>query len=144
MRPVLLRPPDLVRPSVSALTGLPLYSSERSTSTSWRRPGEVGLYVFSAIALRSLRAPSSRRCDWPSASVTIAFLTSDRWPRRAAERLVLPLRTIVLTALTLTLNSVSTAALISAWWRRAHAEHDLVVLGSRVAFSVITGARMMS
>src|SRR3712207_397530 len=50
-RPPPPRPPDLVRPSTSDFSGLPLWSSERSTSTSWRRPGEVGLNVFRAICL---------------------------------------------------------------------------------------------
>src|SRR3712207_3757455 len=48
--PMLLRPPDLRRPSVSALTGLPLWSAERSTSTRPRRAGPVGLYCFNAIS----------------------------------------------------------------------------------------------
>src|SRR3954465_14914531 len=54
MRPVLLRPPDLLRPSVKALTGLPFHSSERSTCTSWRRLGVIGLYCFSAIGSHPL------------------------------------------------------------------------------------------
>src|SRR5690349_13603040 len=49
MRPVLLRPPLLRRPSVSALTGSPFQSSPRSTITSWRCEGVVGLKVFNAI-----------------------------------------------------------------------------------------------
>ena len=39
-----------VLPSVSALTGPPLCRPERSTSTSWRWPGVVGLYCFRAMA----------------------------------------------------------------------------------------------
>src|SRR5688572_20313169 len=50
MRPWVLRPPVLVLPSVSILTGAPLYRPLRSTSTSWRRPGLVGRYVLSAMA----------------------------------------------------------------------------------------------
>src|SRR5690606_11867418 len=42
--------PDLDRPSVSFLTGLPFQSAERSTVTSWRWPGVLGLYCFSAMA----------------------------------------------------------------------------------------------
>src|SRR6185437_551141 len=53
MRPRLLRPPLSRLPSVSAFTGPPDHRSLRSTSTSWRRPGLVGLYVFNAIALDS-------------------------------------------------------------------------------------------
>ena len=49
MRPLLLRPPVECWPSVSAFTGAPLYSDERSMITSWRWLGVVGLYVFKAI-----------------------------------------------------------------------------------------------
>src|SRR4051812_3376862 len=51
MRPPPPRPPDLVRPSTRDFSGLPLCSSDLSTSTSWRRPGEVGLNCFRAIWL---------------------------------------------------------------------------------------------
>src|SRR6266404_8556085 len=50
MRPVLLRPPFLRSPSVSALTGSPFHNSLRSTMTSWRCEGVVGLNVLSAIS----------------------------------------------------------------------------------------------
>src|ERR1700730_15800159 len=50
MRPVLLRPPLPRSPSVRAFTGLPFHNSLRSTITSWRRDGVVGLNVFSATA----------------------------------------------------------------------------------------------
>src|SRR5262249_14620513 len=50
MRPWTLRPPVLVLPSVSILTGAPFHRPLRSTSTSWRRPGLVGRYVLSAMA----------------------------------------------------------------------------------------------
>src|SRR5271170_4034088 len=53
MRPELLRPPLPRRPSVSALTGLPFHSSPRSTTTSCRRDGVVGLNVLSAIVAAS-------------------------------------------------------------------------------------------
>src|SRR3954454_13964334 len=49
MRPPPPRPPVLVRPSTSDFSGRHLCSSDLSTSTSWRRPGEVGLYCFKAI-----------------------------------------------------------------------------------------------
>src|SRR6185369_24737 len=48
--PLLLRPPVLRLPSVSALTGLPFHSDDLSTRMRPRRAGEVGLYAFSAIA----------------------------------------------------------------------------------------------
>src|SRR5229473_1600718 len=50
MRPRLLRPPFSRLPWVSALTGRPFHSSLRSTMTSWRCPGVVGLKLLSAIA----------------------------------------------------------------------------------------------
>ena len=62
--------------------------------------------------------------DWPSARVTMAFLTSDRCPTRPRKRLVLPLTFRVLTLVTVTLNSASTAEAISvgisAWAEAAH------------------------
>src|SRR5262245_60499372 len=56
MRPKLLRPPDLVLPSVNILTGAPFHKWLRSTSTSWRRPGVVGRKVLSAMAASLLQA----------------------------------------------------------------------------------------
>src|SRR5215472_197678 len=50
IRPVLLRPPLPRSPSVKALTGFPFHNSLRSTVTSCRRDGVVGLKVFNAIA----------------------------------------------------------------------------------------------
>ena len=60
IRPVLFRPPDLVKPSVRDLTGRPFHSSERSISTSPRWPGVVGLYDLSAM-LSVFRLASARR-----------------------------------------------------------------------------------
>src|SRR3569832_1134043 len=48
--PMLLRPPDLVRPTVSDLTGLLLYWFLRSIRIRPRRAGLVGLKFLSAIA----------------------------------------------------------------------------------------------
>src|SRR3989337_494277 len=47
--PLLLRPPVLRLPSVSALTGLPFHSDDLSTRIRPRCDGLVGLYVLSAI-----------------------------------------------------------------------------------------------
>src|SRR6185437_3504077 len=63
MRPRLLRPPDLVRPSVKPLTGLPLYSPERSVMTSWRRLGVTGLKCLNAICLSSRQSEPGRDVD---------------------------------------------------------------------------------
>ena len=70
IRPPLFRPPVLDLPSASALTGFPFHKSERSTSTSWRWEGVIGLYDFSAIR----QTPVVTSMDWPSSSETIAFL----------------------------------------------------------------------
>ena len=58
---------------------------------------------------------------------------------------ILPLRTCVLTAFTLTLNSLSTAALISGLEAsRATLKITWLCSDTSVDFSVMTGARMMS
>src|SRR5687768_13482640 len=51
--PLLLRPPVLRLPSVSALTGLPFQSADLSTRIRPRCDEVVGLYCLSAIALAS-------------------------------------------------------------------------------------------
>src|SRR4028118_1422632 len=53
--PLLLRPPVLRLPSVSALTGLPFHSADLSTRIRPRRAGLVGLYCLSAIELDPAR-----------------------------------------------------------------------------------------
>src|SRR5687767_14074822 len=53
--PLLLRPPVLRLPSVSALTGLPFHSDDLSTRMRPRRAGLVGLYALSAISLDPAR-----------------------------------------------------------------------------------------
>src|SRR3954462_13013889 len=50
MRPCVLRPPDFLRPSVSAFSGVFLVTSARSDHVAKRRPGEVGLCLFTAIS----------------------------------------------------------------------------------------------
>src|SRR5690349_8737445 len=50
-RPLPPRPPDFDRPSTRLFSGRPLWSSDLSTRTSWRRPGDVGLNCFRAIGL---------------------------------------------------------------------------------------------
>src|SRR5215472_11040371 len=52
-RPPPPRPPDLVRPSTSDFSGLPLCSSLLSTRIRPLRPGEVGLNCFRATILPS-------------------------------------------------------------------------------------------
>src|SRR3989338_2936738 len=60
MCPWLLRPPVPRMPSVRSFSGSPFHSCERSTLTMPRRPGVVGLNVFSAIVFP---APSDARHD---------------------------------------------------------------------------------
>ncbi len=113
MRPWLLRPPVPVLPSVSALTGLPFHSSERLISTVPRRLAVTGLNCLSAISRVPYARPVVKSIDWPAASLTNAFFTSERWPGRPLNRLVLPFCTSVFTASTVTPNRPSIAALIS-------------------------------
>jgi hypothetical protein len=74
--PLLLRPPVLRLPSVRALSGLPFQSDDLSTRISARCEGVVGLYCLSAILQPQIPVVTSM--VWPSASVTIAFFTSER------------------------------------------------------------------
>src|SRR5215471_18615985 len=53
--PLLLRPPVLRLPSVSALTGLPFHSADLSTRIRPRRDEDVGLYCLSAISREPLQ-----------------------------------------------------------------------------------------
>src|SRR3954447_18951613 len=59
--PLLLRPPVLRLPSVSALTGLPFHKADLSTRIRPRRAAEVGLYCLRAISPEPL--PSRRSTD---------------------------------------------------------------------------------
>src|SRR5262249_11965165 len=52
MRPKWLRPPVLLWCEVSDSSGPPLYRCERSTLTTARVPGVLGLYLMRAIAIR--------------------------------------------------------------------------------------------
>ena len=82
---------------------------------------------------------------WPSASVTIAFLMSCCRPRTPRNILFLPLRTSVLTAVTLTSNSFSIAALICGLVAsRRTLNTNWLLSEAIVAFSVITGATIVS
>src|SRR3546814_15101304 len=74
--PLLLRPPLLRLPSVSALTGLPFHSADLSTRIRPRCAGLVGLSCLSAIFL-----PSRARPDARGDVDRLAF-------RRAADRLL--------------------------------------------------------
>src|SRR3954454_6065620 len=49
MRPCVLRPPDFLRPVVSAFSGSLLVTSARSLQVAKRRPGLVGLWRLTAI-----------------------------------------------------------------------------------------------
>ena len=75
---------------------------------------------------------------WPSSRVTIAFLTSDCEPRLAAETLGLALADQRVDALHLDVEQLLDGRLDLRLGRVARdLEHDLVVLGGNVAFSVI-------
>src|SRR5579859_1740181 len=82
---------------------------------------------------------------WPSARDTMAFFTSLRLPTKPLKRFVLPCCTSVLTAFTLTLNTCSTAALISPLVASSGTRKVTWLCSEPiVAFSVITGERTMS
>src|SRR4028118_1141404 len=49
LRPLLLRPPDLVRPTVSDFSGSVLVISAKSANVMKRRPAEVGLTFLIGI-----------------------------------------------------------------------------------------------
>src|SRR3954462_10605135 len=50
MRPCVLRPPDFLRPSVSAFSGSFFVTSARSDQVAKRRPGGGGLWRLTAIS----------------------------------------------------------------------------------------------
>src|SRR3954449_7055934 len=62
MRPCVLRPPDFFRPVVSAFSGSDLVTSARSLQVAKRRPGEVGLCLFTAIRHLQFLDPRRARC----------------------------------------------------------------------------------
>src|ERR1700712_566808 len=144
MRPWLLRPPWLCCPSVNPLTGLPFHSSERLISTVPRRLAVTGLNCLSAIFREPYARLVVKSIDWPGASVTMAFLTSERTPGRPLKRLVLPFWISVFTDVTFTLNKLSIAAAISGLLAlKATLKPIWFFSDRRVIFSVIKGARMM-
>ena len=82
---------------------------------------------------------------WPSSRVTIARLMSDCEPKLPRNTLVLPLRTSVLTLLTLTSNSFSIASLICGLVALPDTLNSTLLCSeASVAFSVTTGETMMS
>src|SRR6476646_6448562 len=120
MRPWLLRPPFLGRGRSSDFSGVVRVISTKSATDEPRRPGVVGLYLRIGMSQSSdLRQPGQETgppkmsMRWPSARLTIARLVSARLPRPLRVRRVLPCRLMVLTDVTLTLNTFSTAILIS-------------------------------
>src|SRR3954470_23525070 len=120
IRPWLLRPPFLGSGRVSDFSGVVRVISTKSATDEPRRPGGVGLYLRLAMCLPSYdpgpgqeTGPPKMSMRSPSARLTIARLVSLRLPRPFLVRRVLPARLIVLTDVTLTLNTFSTAILIS-------------------------------
>src|SRR5690242_7476213 len=126
MRPLLLRPPDLVSGRTSDFSGVDRVTSTKSATLAPRRPGVVGLYLRIPIVSQSsedsdyLDDPDRRQAVGPpkmsirspSARVTIARLVAARWPNPVRVRLRLPTRLIVLTPVTLTEKTACTACLI--------------------------------
>ena len=105
MRPLLLRPPAEVRPSVSVFSGRPFQSSLLSTNTNWRCDGVVGLNLPAGCATaRRLRirvhdgaedevkqvkaAPVTPRADMPFTPIShyaehITPIGKIEWRKRA-------------------------------------------------------------
>ena len=94
MRPWVLRPPDLVRPSVSDFSELERVTSARSDHDENRRPGEVGLCFLTATTYSPIN-PARHRIP-PALDRTIAIcLAKDaeqRWS--SAHDVVLQLNLI--------------------------------------------------
>src|ERR671917_260810 len=64
-RPCVLRPPDLVSPSVSDFSGSPLVTASCWSQVAKRRPGEVGLCFLIAIrpaSVGGLRGRENQAC----------------------------------------------------------------------------------
>src|SRR5512134_934753 len=95
-------------------------------------------------SMPSQETPVVTSIVWPSASVMYAFFVSGRLPMKPRKRLVLPMVRRVFTAFTLTLNSFSTAALISGFDAFSGTRNvTWPCCEPIVAFSVITGERTM-
>src|SRR5579875_3026084 len=145
MRPALLRPPVLRRPSVSALTGFPFHNSRRSTMTSCRCEGVVGLKVFSAIL--SLPGLDSGGHVDPRAFAKghdrLLIVGAPADP--AAKALHLSLDPDRIDRGHLDINSPSTAALTSRFVAFSGTRKTTWLCSEiLVAFSVMTGDRMVS
>src|SRR5215218_6382687 len=97
------------------------------------------------ITLSTDQRPVVTSMVWPSARVTTAFFTSDRWPRVPRNIFTLPLVTSVLTLFTLTSNSFSTASLICGFVASSRTLKTTLFCSDRaVAFSVMTGLTITS
>ena len=53
--PLLFRPPDFDKPTVSVFSGLPDHRLSRDTNTSPRCPGVFGLYDFNDMSFYPLK-----------------------------------------------------------------------------------------
>jgi hypothetical protein len=119
MRPVLLRPP-FGEALGQRLDRLALVQARTVNDNQLALAGGRRIECFSAIPVPfggllppALTDRSRRRWTDLRQASRYAFFTSLWRPAMPRKRLVLPLRTSVLTAFTLTPNSASTAALIS-------------------------------
>src|SRR3954452_4491319 len=123
IRPWLLRPPFLGSGRVSDFSGVVRVISTKPATEEPRRPGGVGLYLGIAISVTCYlvdalqpgqeTGPPKMSMRWPSARLTMARLVSLRLPIPLRVRRVLPARLMVLTEVTLTPKTFSTAILIS-------------------------------
>src|SRR3954471_1152988 len=137
MRPWLLRPPFLGSGRTRDFSGVVRVISAKSATDEPRRPGVVGLYLRIAIVSfldpqpGQETGPPKMSMRWPSARLTIARLVSLRLPTPRAVRRDLPWRLRVFTAVTLTLNTFSTAILISVLFASGWTMNVYLLLSSR-------------
>src|SRR6187431_3122530 len=135
IRPWLLRPPFLGRGRTRDFSGVVRVISTKSATDEPRRPGVVGLYLRIAMSVSSQpgqeTGPPKMSMRSPSARLTIARLVLARRPTPERVRRVLPDRFIVLTEVTLTSNTFSTAILISVLLASGRTRNVYLLLSSR-------------
>src|SRR4051794_35366750 len=111
LRPLLLRPPDFLRPSTSVFSGSDFVMTLKSAYETKRSPGLVGLGLRIGIGRYSSRPwrPWKIGMVSPARTWTTAFFHERERPAVNPRRLGLDLTDIVRTSTTLTSKRTSTA-----------------------------------